>query len=343
MAEPALTPATDVPAHAAPARAWRYRLYGLRVACDRPLPDLRPEADAEPVDLRVWMGEPPADRFPAGVGEEPWYVSPRQGAGDDPTVVVHRRADGAFRLRYADGCEYRVAAGGTEVACAWPPHYTLADAATYLLGPVLGVVLRLRGIPALHAGAVAVGGRALAVLGPPRAGKSTTVAALAARGHAVLADDVLALRPEGLRVTALPAYPHLRLWPDVVPALYGPGAALPPLTPNWDKRCLRVDAGFQPTPVPLGALYLLAPREETADAPRVERVTGVDAVVALVANAYVGWFPDRAAQSRELALLGRIAREVPLLRVVPHADAGRVGALAELLEADFRARVEASA
>ena len=54
--------------------------------------------------------------------------------------------------------------------------------------------LRLRGVPALHASAVAVGGAALAVVGSAGAGKSTTAAARAARGHAVVADDVLALR-----------------------------------------------------------------------------------------------------------------------------------------------------
>jgi hypothetical protein len=322
-----------------PAAPVRYRLYGLAAEVDRPIPGLEPEPFTAPAELRIWMGRAPAEVFPPGAAEEPWYVSPRLTAADEPTVVVHRRADGAFRLRYADGCEYHVDAAGTHVACAWPAHYTVEDAATYLLGPVLGLVLRLRGIPALHASAVAIGGTALAIVGSAGAGKSTTAAALAARGHAVVADDVLALRGTESAVLAQPAYPHLRLWPDVVPALYGPGAELPLLTPNWSKRLLRVDAAFHPDPLPLGAVYVLAAREDGPDAPRLEPMGGVEGVLALVANAYVGWFPDRAAQARELEMLGRVAGTVPLVRAVPHADPARLAALCGMVEDDFRARI----
>lgn len=294
-------------------------------------------AEEGPADLRVWMGGVPVEVFPPGAAEEPWYVSPRLTPVEEPTVVVHRRGDGAFRLRYADGCEYHVDAAGTAVACTWPAHFTVEDAATYLLGPVFGLVLRLRGVPSLHAGAVAVDGAAVALAGPAGAGKSSTAAALAARGHALVADDVLALRSDADGIQVQPAYPHLRLWPDVLPALFGPGAQLPPLTPNWDKRCLRMDHAFHAAPLPLAAVYVLAARE-AADAPRLEPMGGTEAVLALVPNIYVGWFPDRAAQARELEMLGRLARAVPVLRAVPHADPARLGELCAMIEADVRRR-----
>jgi hypothetical protein len=305
---------------------------------DRSLPGLAAADDAGTPDLRVWMGRVPEDVFPPGVAEEPWYVSPRMAADEEPTVVVHRRADGAFLLRYADGCAYHVDAAGTAVACTWPAHYTVEDAETYLLGPVLGVVLRLRGTPSLHAGAVAIDGVAVALAGEAGTGKSTTTAALAGRGHAVLADDVLALRASGGEILAQPAYPHLRLWPDIVPALLGPRAELPRLTPNWDKRGLRVDASFHPHALPLGAVYVLSGREAGPDAPRLEPMNATEAVLALVANGYVGWFPDRAAQARELEVLGRVARAVPVAWAVPAADPARLGALCEMIEADVRRR-----
>lgn len=318
-----------------PAAPARYRLYGLCVETDRSLPGLAPVQGAGAPALRVWVGRVPAEIFPPQAGEEPWYVSPRTTPADEPTLVVHRRADGAFRLRYADGCAYHVNAAGTCVACTWPAHFTVEDAATYLLGPVFGLVLRLRGVPALHASAVAVDGVAVALAGPAGAGKSSTAAALAARGHPLVADDVLGLLAAEEGILAQPAYPHLRLWPDIVPALYGPGAELPPITPNWDKRGVRLDGAFHPDPLPLGAVYLLG-RREAADAPRLERLGGVEAVLALVPNVYVGWFPDRAAQARELEALGRLARTVPVVRAVPHADPARLGALCAMIEADAR-------
>lgn len=329
------TPGTPFPDDAdGPAR---YRLYGLVAETDRSLPGLPPEPDAGPPDLRVWLGRVPAEVFPPAA-EEPWYLSPRMTAEEEPTVEVWRRADGGFRLRYADDCEYHVDAAGTAVACTWPAHFTPEDAGTYLLGPVFGLVLRLRGIPALHASAVVIDGRALALCGPAGAGKSTTAAALAARGHPLVADDVLALPLRGGRVHAQPAYPHLRLWPDVVAPLFGPDAELPLLTPNWDKRLLRLDATFHRDPLPLGAVYLLAAREDGADAPRLQPLGGIEAVLALVPNAYVSWFPGHEAQARELAVLGEVARGVPVVKATPHADPARLGELCALLEADFRTR-----
>jgi hypothetical protein len=340
-----LIPPSTPPAHAPPAAPAtdpsappRYRLYGLFVETDRSLPGLVLVGDAGPPELRIWIGSVPPEVFPPGAAEEPWYVSPRMTPVEEPTVVVHRRADGAFRLRYADGCEYHVDAAGTRVACTWPPHFTVEDAATYLLGPVFGLILRLRGIPSLHAGAVAIDGVAVALAGEAGTGKSTTTAALARRGHLVLADDVLALRAGDGEIMALPAYPQLRLWPDIVPALLGTDAELPPLTPNWDKRGMRMDESFHPHPLRLGAVYVLSGREPGPDAPRLEPMGAVEAALALVANAYVGWFPGREAQGRELEVLGRVARTVPVAWAIPSADPARLGELCAIIEADVRGR-----
>lgn len=344
--------ATPHPPDAGRAETVRHRLYGLLAATDRPIPGLAAVDEEGEPELRIWMGSVPADVFPPGAAEEPWYVSPRLTPADEPTVVIHRLSGAgsphhpatpspphAFRLRYADGCEYHVDAAGTRVACTWPAHFTVEDAGTYLLGPVLGLVLRLRGIPSLHASAVAIDGVAVALVGPAGAGKSTTAAALAARGHALVADDVLPLLDQdegGIRVQ--PAYPHLRLWPDVVPALFGADAELPPITPNWEKRGLRLDEAFHPHPLPLAAVYVLCTREAGPDAPRLEPMSAMDAVLALVPSTYVGWFPDRPAQARELERVGRVARTVPAAWAIPSADPARLGELCDLIEADARGR-----
>jgi hypothetical protein len=311
----------------------RYLLYGLSAESDRPLPGLRAEPDAAPADLRVSVGSHPAD--PSSIST-PWYVADRRNAAGVPTLAAFRSADGAWlRLRYADATEFTLDAAGTRVGCTWAAPLTLEDACTYLFGPVCGLVLRLRGAACVHASAIAVGGGALLVCGHAGAGKSTTAAAFAARGRKVLADDVAALDAEGGRVTVRAAYPHLRLWPDAVEALYGAGAELPPLTPNWDKRYLDLAEGddvFHAASLPVAAIALLGPRAE-ADAPRLEAVRAPDAVLALVANTYMGWLPDLPAQARDLALYARLAREVPVFRAVAHADPARLGELCALLEA----------
>ena len=315
----------------------RYLLYGLRVETDRPLPGLAPEPWPGAPDLRIWLGSVPADVFGASP-ELPWHLPDRAAApGADPALRGWRTADGAaYRFRYADGVEVRVDAAGSRVTCTWPAELTLEDAATYLLGPAFGFVLRLRGVTALHASAVALGGAAVAVCGPAGAGKSTTAAAFAARGRPVLSDDVVPLLDAPGGVLARPAYPHLRLWPDAVRALRGEDADLPPLTPTWDKRFLDLstEGAFHREPLPLAAVYLLGGREEGPETPRLERVPPGAAVLDLVANVYMGWLPDAAARGRDLALLGRVAASVPVSVATAHADPARLGELCALIEAD---------
>ena len=314
----------------------RYRLYGLSVEADLPLPGLSPTPASTPPDVTVHLGHAPADAFPPDVAEEPWYASPRATPAEEPALLVHRDARGGYRLRYADGIEFRVDAAGARVAATWPPRWTLADAAVYLTGSVCGLLLRLRGIPALHASAVALGDRAIAFTGPAGAGKSTTAAAFTARGFPLLADDISPVLDGPPAVQLQPAYPQLRLWPDVIPAVHG--GELPPLTPNWEKRFLALDErGFRGDPLPLAAVYVLAGRE-ALDTPRLEPIPPVEAVLTLVANTYLGWFPDPTASGRALAVLGRLARTVPLVRLVAPDDPARLAEVVRTVERDFLAR-----
>lgn len=336
--------ARRLPGAAAPppsASLLRYLLYGLQVQTDRPLPGLRTEPGCGPADVRMWIGAHPPGCAPSAVSE-PWYLADRSAAGGEPALAAFRGADGGWlRLRYADGTEFTVDRAGTRVGCTWRAGSTLEDTATYLLGPVCGLLLRLRGLTCLHAGAVAWGGAAFLLCGPAGAGKSTTTAALASRGRAVLADDVAVLDDAAAGITVRPAYPHLKLWPDSVRALFGAGAELPALTPNWEKRYLDLaerGGAFHAGALPVRAVYLIGPREDAAGAPRLASVAAAGAVLALVANTYLGWLPDLAAHGRDLVRYARLVREAAVLRVVPHADPARLPELCALLEADFAAR-----
>ena len=197
--------------------------------------------------------------------------------------------------------------------------HVLEDTATYLLGPVMGFVLLLRGTLCLHAERCRGRRRDPGLAGQPEAGKSTTAAALARRGYTVVSDDAVTLDHRDGRFLVHPAYPVIRLWSDSVETLYGSGDALPLLTPTWDKRYLDLTADgyrFQREPLPLAAgPYVLAERELDEAAPRVESASGRDALVALMANTYVTRLMDRAMRARTFDLLGRVVTRVPVRRV----------------------------
>ncbi|HVR38367.1 MAG TPA: hypothetical protein VMU84_04675, partial [Thermoanaerobaculia bacterium] len=138
-----------------------YRTYGLTLESNEPIAGLV-AIDALPVDCTIRFGELP------------------------PIID-------AYCFAYADKTRFVVARDGSAIWCTW--ETTAEDAATYLLGPILAFVVRLRGALALHASAVLVDDRAIVFAAPPGGGKSTLAAAFARRGHAVLADDVVRLEP----------------------------------------------------------------------------------------------------------------------------------------------------
>jgi hypothetical protein len=293
------------------------------------------------VDVEVRVGEVPPllcePPPPLGVAH---YVSPRRDARGDPVLAVWEAGGGRFfRLRYADGTEFLVSRSGAEVWAAWPEPLTLEDTTTYLLGPVLGFVLRLRGAVCLHASAVALGGRAVALVGPAGAGKSTTAAAFARRGIPVLSDDVVVLDRRGASLWVQPGNPRLRLWPQSAEVLFGAPDALPLLTPNWDKLYLDLGGNgfaFQETPLPLGAVYLLGTRNGDTHSPFVEPLPSREGLMELVANTYVNYLLDAPMRAREFELLGRLVRCVPVRRVVRPEDLARLPALCQAVLEDFQ-------
>lgn len=256
-------------------------------------------------------------------------------SGTESALTVTALQGGALVLDYADGTRFAVGSGGAEVWASWAPAATLEDTATYLLGPVAALLLRLRGCVPLHASAVACGDGAIAFAGTSGAGKSTLAATFAGLGRTVLADDVLAIEPRDEGLVAHPAYPRVRLWPDSAEALYGREDALPLLTPNWDKRYLDLGEGadaFPSDPLPLRAVYLL--RARAAEGPRIAPLPPREGLMKLVATTCATFLPDPAMREREFRILSRLAREVPLRAVAPPDDPRALPELCRMIEAD---------
>jgi hypothetical protein len=322
--------------------SFSYAVYGLCLSTNQPIPGLiLMPASSSPGghDIEV--------NFSAGLStawrEAAWSVwfasSERTEQGEPCLTIWHREGGAGFRVCYHDGVEFAIDPGGKRIEVRWPDSTTLENAASYLLGPVLGFLLRLRGVTCLHASAVAVDDFAVAIAGPPGSGKSTTAAAFARRGHAVLSDDVVPLLERGDSFALVPAYGSLCLWPDSVKALYGSEEALPRLLPGWDKRHLALEQEgfrFQKQPLPLGAIYVLGERSGDPGAPFIESVAGQTSLISLVANTYANRTLDTSMRAQEFEFLGRVVRTVPVRQVRPHRDAARLEKLCETIAQDFR-------
>jgi hypothetical protein len=315
---------------------YRCSIYGLGVVANKNIPGV-PASPVDSEDLRISFGSLPEWLHEASPSQvETSYVTDYQDECGNPVLRVFRVLDGKYyRFCYADRTEFVIDRGGTEIWAEWPESLTLEDTATYLLGPIMGFVMLLRGLVCLHASAVAIDGVAVALLGPAGAGKSTTAAAFSARGYRVLAEDVVTLDDRGDQFLVRPAYPCIRLWPAAVAALYGSETSLPKLTPNWDKRYLDLTDQFQTEPLPLAAIYHLSERRYDPAAPFVRPLDRSEGLMSLIANTYATKLMDKQMRAREFELLTRVLSHVPLRRVVPHADPARISVLCDSIIRDF--------
>lgn len=317
-----------------------YSVFGLTLQCSSPLPHLDAQETTEGEILEVELGSVPRGLLAPA---EKWRTIFESGQLDDrgePLLRFSRhREDDVFRFSYCDGTEFFIERAGARIWARWTPPSTLEDAATYLLGPVLGFVLRLRGMIALHASAVVIDDRAVAFAGPQGAGKSTLAAAFAQLGYPVLTDDVTALKPSAGELLAQTDCSLVRLWPESSEMLCGSVEALPRLAESWEKRFLDLAGhGYAKArrPRPLAAVYLLDGDPVAEEPPRIESVGGRDGLMALIANSYANLLLDAEMLASELDLFAVLLERLSIRRVHQPMRRMRPEELCDSLAADFR-------
>ena len=149
------------------------------------------------------------------------------------------------------------------------------DIRTFLLGSAVGALLIQRGMLVLHGNALEKDGLAIVCLGHSGAGKSTLAYALMQQGWRLLADDLVAVTPEG---RVLPGIPRIKLWHDAAKAFGLDPAALPPIREGMNKYLLMGEALRRaPQAAVLQAVYLIhqqrhgEPEEKGATIRRIQR------------------------------------------------------------------------
>lgn len=324
--------------------SFPYYIFGLRIRSNFPLPGLEAiRGPSDDADVRLHFGLAPAiAEQKHAAADELFFASTIQTEAGEPMQRIWKMANGAmWRIDYADGTHFWLDVKGREVWSCWTETSSFEDAVSYVLGPVLGILLRLRGVTCLHASAVQCGARAAAFAGPGGAGKSTLAAALAMRGHEVISDDVVALIERDGAFYVAPAYAYLCLWPESVQALYGAGRDFAPFSPNFPKRMLTPGAGelkFAEEPAALDRVFLLEERSADASAPFIEHMEQRQALMWLVGNTYANLLLDERMRAEEFALLGRLLGSVPARRVRAHEDTSRISALCEMIEDELEAQ-----
>jgi hypothetical protein len=225
-------------------------------------PDDRPGAP----DLTFAFGEVPTALAQPAVDLSSLQINA------DGTALVRLPGIGHFLLR------------DTEVIAALETEPDAPEITAAIFGNVLACICWRRGQLALHGSAVAIDGRAVLLLGPRETGKSVLVAALAGRGHCVLADEVAAVSG-GL---CHPAGSLLSLADDALIAAGIDPQPLPQYT-NFPipKRLWTAGPRPEPRPYPIAVVLRLKKADADADAAhRLDRLDGDAAINAVLDQFY---------------------------------------------------------
>jgi hypothetical protein len=228
-------------------------------------------------------------------------------APDDSVWVEFFRVDGGTLVRFADTADFLIAPDGLSVQ-VWPAEGI--SSASYLQlfhNHVRPLALSRAGKLILHAGAVAIDGRAVAFVGASGSGKSTLAASFARRGFALIADDGLLLDHDRGDYRAAPGEPSFRLWEDSEEVLVTPDTPVAPPVDFTDKRRF-LEGGpfvFCTTPTRLARVYLLG---ESGDAEaRISPLRGREALVPLLEHAFLLDVDRRDARRAQLRALAELA------------------------------------
>lgn len=309
---------------------WCYTIYGLQMVTNRPIPGLLPAPETFDA-ISIQFTE--VEHRQSVADDILLYESPGLASDGNPYLAVYKslesQAETSLRLCYTNGqgyADFTIDPQGRQVQVTWTAGIDFIDIVAYLLGPVIGCLLNWQGYSCLHAGVIAIGNEAIAIIGPKGAGKSTLTAYFAYAGYPVLADDIAVLiaddaeqRNKKERTTFLvqPGYPRLRLWPTTVRFL--PELAVEQLSHVLtiaEKRYLDLEVEdlskpwrFQSKPLPLTAVYAL-------DATAADEVLSISplsrerAIFTLSTNSYPSYTIDLAIRARNLAVFAQLTRSV---------------------------------
>jgi hypothetical protein len=299
-----------------------YSIFGLELASDLALPELRP--------------------VPASAGAPDIVISVGEIADTERAPGLYKTAQGALLI--VDEVARYAVRDGTHILVEPQPGVPLANVRLFLLGSALGMLIHQRGLLPLHGNAIEIDGRAFAFVGHSGAGKSTLAAWFHDQGYRIISDDVCVVRFDGSGNPLLSAgIPRLRLWREAIEASgrvtdgydrsYAGDEA-------YDKYDVPVDAAATAGgALPLAAVYALRRGDDFS----VDRLGPVDSAEVLFANTYRGaYLGQTATNALHWQACLDVIRRVPLFDFVRPWKLETLGEHAGLIAAHARALAEES-
>jgi len=314
--------------------AYIYTVYGLTIQTPFPCPILPlAPADALP-GILVSYGEVPRHLAEPVTTRNNWEIEP-----------------GRYLLRGGKRSGRFLAEGGERVTVERNPAAENTMLAFHLLGAILAALLRQRGMLVLHGNAALTplrdlpgfctmssnnsvdsgnlaGLGAVMLSGVSGSGKSTTLAALLARGCTMLTDDITVLNfdPAG-NVIALPGIPQLHLTEDAAEGLGQDISDLPRYPWKRMKAPVSTAHAMAAAPAPLRSIYLLDFHDD--DKIQLQPLTGGEKFAALQECVYGPMLPSEHPDL--FPLFSAVVEQTSLYRLIRPVHQWTVEEVADLI------------
>jgi hypothetical protein len=289
---------------------YNYQAYGLGVSSSLMLPEFVAADSGEDVVIQ----EHSRECLPEEVREAGWYLrfSLEEAivAFKDVAVFVIRR--------------------GCEITIVRSPGVDDGLLRLCLTGTIMALLMYQRGRLVLHASAIQIGRGGIAITGNSGQGKSSLAAALCGRGHSLLSDDVTPTVSERGAISAIPAFPQLKLTGEVAERLGHTPESLIQLHSTEEKRGCRVNEWFAPEPVPLQCVYVL----RTGSHASIELLRPQEALTELILQTYPTRL-QRCGGPEHFVRCAELVRSVPVYALQRSSHLSELPYLARLVEDHF--------
>ena len=278
---------------------FSYHAYGLKIRSDLPLPLLRSDdgdvGNHPTISENVFIHLQHDSRKhtdPPGNENAYWEISRENAA-----LMI--KGIGTFHIRQ-----------GRDITIHPAAHFDEQMIQIIIINSLLAIVLFQRKMLVFHASSVRIDGSAVAFLGTSGAGKSLIAAALCARGHSLVTDDVAPVRLLPKPPHVYPGYPMIKMKPNESAMLGFPKRSSKPLHEKEQRYGCSVPKRFTILPCPLRHIFVLA----VGEGRMIQRLSPREAFMELIPHSPPTiWYllPDQLIFSG----LGELIENVPVSKV----------------------------
>lgn len=211
----------------------------------------------------------------------------------------------------------------------------------YLQTMGLSLWLETRGVPCIHANAVATDIGVIGLIAPSQTGKTTLTAALAESGMAMMTDDMMAIHKTEAGWKVYPAWPQLRMWPEVAQHFIKNADSLQRVHSRFEKRLVKLNEqdGLSHSNKSglLKRLYLLERTEAEDTKISIQPVVATESMLALLQNSMLAdAYRALGIEENRLTTLASLLESVQLKRVVYPSGKQHLADVCKCIEKDLK-------